>query len=466
MKDHEKRALKGIRIRTFNTCMIILSALIFAYLIYQLIILPRQYYQLVDQSRDYLVCQQDAADLSSASDYLTEQVQLCVQNLDIQYMENYFYEVHVTRRRENAVADLERHQTNQAVRDSLQAALTCSNDLMDREIYAMKLIALANDFPEEALPEEVRTVQLKAVDAALAPEEMIELARTMVFDLEYQDAKALIRTHLDDYLNEIFSVLEEQQAGSETALGRTLVRQRLMICMLFVLNVITFVVITLLIVRPLTIYISRIKENHLLDITGSYEFKYLALTYNDIYELNASNQALLAQKAEHDALTGLMNRGAFDELTQLLHNSPLPFALLIADVDHFKNINDTFGHEAGDQALKKVAVTLQHIFRSTDYVARLGGDEFAVIMTELGEENRKVVEEKVQRMNQLLMNPSDGQPQLSISAGVAFSERGFAEDLFRKADRALYDMKRNGRKGCCIYDASASSLVSGQRDPS
>ena len=80
----------------------------------------------------------------------------------------------------------------------------------------------------------------------------------------------------------------------------------------------------MLIVKPLQLYINCIKEEKRLDITGSYEFKYLALTYNDIYEVKASHEALLRHRAEHGPLTGLINQGAFDQMKQFFMINPFP----------------------------------------------------------------------------------------------------------------------------------------------
>ena len=457
------QTLKGVKIRTFNIFMIAVSCVVFLCLIYDTVIMPAHYHHLIAHTDEYILCENDANSLSAASDYLTEQVRLYVENMDIRYMDNYFEEIHVAQRREKALAELSSHDTTDAVRHALESALECSNDLMEREIYAMELVSTANGYAESSLPEEVRRIQLKAADAALSPDEMIEKARTMVFDSGYQDAKALIRSHLDYFLDGIISSMAQRQADSAQAMGAAISLQRLLIILLFVINVITFVVITVLIVRPLTIHIRHIKENNLLEITGSYEFKYLAITYNDIYELNAANQAMLTQKAEHDPLTGLMNRRAYDDLTPILKKAAMPLALVLIDVDQFKLVNDLHGHEAGDLILKKISALLLQAFRSTDYVIRFGGDEFAVVMTDIAFEGRHVLEEKIAMLNRILKEPDDQLPPVSLSVGAAFSGHGFRDDLFALADRALYEVKESGRCGCriCLAEDSKAEVSAG-----
>ena len=246
--------------------------------------------------------------------------------------------------------------------------------------------------------------------------------------------------------------MQDKQMGSAQELGRIMTYQRICISALFVLNTITFVLVIVLIVRPLQIYINCIKEEKMLQIAGSYEFKYLALTYNDIYEVNTANEVLLRHRAEHDPLTGVINRGAFEQMRELLKATQKSIALLIIDVDKFKLVNDGYGHEMGDKILRKVAAEIQDEFRGQDYVARIGGDEFAVIMTECTEDLKPVIQKKVESINKRLTHPDDGLPEVSLSIGIAFSPKGFPEELYSMADRALYIVKENGRCGCHFYE--------------
>lgn len=199
-----------------------------------------------------------------------------------------------------------------------------------------------------------------------------------------------------------------------------------------------------------------------MEITGAYEFKYLALTYNDIYELNAANEMLLRHQAEHDPLTGILNRGAFDQAKKILQLKPRPIALLLIDVDKFKQINDGWGHETGDKVLKKVARMLEENFRASDIPARIGGDEFAVILDDSAPQKQQALKQKIQSMNRQLSCPKDGLPPVSLSVGGAFSQTGFSDDLYRMADAALYTVKENGRNGCRFYENGMK--LSGERD--
>jgi diguanylate cyclase len=156
-----------------------------------------------------------------------------------------------------------------------------------------------------------------------------------------------------------------------------------------------------------------------------------------------------------DGLTQLANRTYFDEklgeLIKIHHRHKDVFSLLLIDVDNFKEVNDRFGHQAGDRILKGVAFNLRSALRESDFVARFGGDEFAVLlMRSSGKSAIDVAHKlcKVQQENRLLLDGVD--PGVTVSIGV--SEAGdddTAESLLKRADQALYRVKSEGRNGVC-----------------
>ena len=183
-------------------------------------------------------------------------------------------------------------------------------------------------------------------------------------------------------------------------------------------------------------------------------YRFLAVTYNKIYLENQETQKLIRHEAEHDALTDALNRGSFEKILSIYEKGQSDFAMIICDVDSFKTVNDTYGHAVGDEILKKVASLLQKAFRSIDYVCRIGGDEFAVIMVDMTTDLTNTIKEKINLVNDLLSNPADGLPPVSLSVGVAFSDRQDpGESIFKDADHALYHVKQHGKHGCGFYGA-------------
>ena len=158
------------------------------------------------------------------------------------------------------------------------------------------------------------------------------------------------------------------------------------------------------------------------------------------------------QQANFDALTGLPNRSMFhDRLEQEIRKSVrsgLPLALMFIDLDHFKEINDTLGHDAGDALLKEVAQRLSACIRHTDTVARLGGDEFTVILGEL--DDVEAVERGAHAMLQSLAEPFKLRAEtiyLSASIGITLFPHDATEldALCKNADQAMYAAKNQGR---------------------
>ena len=182
------------------------------------------------------------------------------------------------------------------------------------------------------------------------------------------------------------------------------------------------------------------------------QVRHLAGTYNKVYLENQETQRLIRHQAEHDALTQALNRGSFEKLLHIYETGDPPFALILIDVDIFKSVNDTYGHAVGDSILKKVTNQLKTAFRSIDYVCRIGGDEFSVIMIEMTSNLKYTIEEKINAVNAELAKAEDGLPAISLSVGVAFSDRQNPSDsIFKDADKALYHVKENGRNGCWFY---------------
>ena len=158
----------------------------------------------------------------------------------------------------------------------------------------------------------------------------------------------------------------------------------------------------------------------------------------------------LEHKATHDGLTGLINRTGY-ELVIKEFEEEVNVGFLMMDVDCFKAVNDTYGHDVGDKVLQTIAKLLKGTFRTSDYVIRLGGDEFAIILPSVTDENAFAIKNKIEKINVSLEKMGDEFPRVSVSAGLAFASVGFTEDLFKRADKAMYHSKQTTRR-CCSID--------------
>ncbi|GIV10325.1 MAG: hypothetical protein KatS3mg019_2416 [Fimbriimonadales bacterium] len=174
-------------------------------------------------------------------------------------------------------------------------------------------------------------------------------------------------------------------------------------------------------------------------------------------ELTEANRAL-AQAAITDGLTGLKNHRAFQEalhsLGQMAERLRQPLTLIMFDIDHFKQFNDSFGHPAGDELLRQVAQVLRDSARAYDVAARYGGEEFALLLPNTTLEQAVQVAERLLGAIQAIKNPHRA---ISASFGVAIYRFGTPPaTLLYEADAALYRAKRNGRAQVCIYQPDAA----------
>lgn len=175
--------------------------------------------------------------------------------------------------------------------------------------------------------------------------------------------------------------------------------------------------------------------------------------FYDLSERNRYEEQLI-KLAHYDSLTGLGNRAKLHEeidfLIQKSHRISSPFAVLFGDLDHFKQINDSLGHEAGDLLLRTVARRLYKCLRRGDSVARLGGDEFVILLQDVNKfEGVVTVAEKLIRRIKRPIRLGNQVVHVSMSFGIALypTDGDNAQTLLRNADSALYDAKAKGR-GC------------------
>lgn len=452
--DNKESTLKGLRIQSLSLWMVGATIVVSLLIGSGIVDAMRHHRDLADVTQKYILTQNNVKDLLMGTDYLTEQARFYVVTGDCGYAEAYFREADVDRRRDGALEEirnnLQGHDDN-ALRMS-EEALDLSNELMDLEIHSMKLAALAFGEDIDGLAPEIRDYSLTEEEMALSVQEKSQAAFRLIFGPEYSGEKRKIEEKLEGVSESAIAICSAQQVTSEMGMRSALIRQGVYTVLIVLLVVLSYIMIAVLILRPIRIYVNCIKNNHVLDITGAYEFKYFAATYNNVYEMSLEQQDVLRRKAECDALTGLLNRQAFEQLKQQLHGIRMPIALLLIDVDVFKSINDTYGHEVGDQALIKVAQLLSQSFRTADYVLRIGGDEFAVVMEKMQSEKKQIISDKIDKINWELQHPVGDFPKYSVSVGAAFSENGYEDEIFRQADRALYHTKENGRCGYTFYN--------------
>ena len=443
----------GIQLRTASIFFAILAFLAAISLLFSDLSVTNGYLRMEQASSRYISAQFAASEMESASDYLTDRVRCFVVTGEIEYLNDFFEEVDVTRRRDRAVEDMEEliPDSDNSALSSLNTALSLSNELIEYENLAMRLTLEAGDYDLTLVPESISGITLSPDDQALSPEELRDKAQQLVFDNNYMHYKDRIRENVNLCTQSLIrsSSQELDQASAKLSLLVNIQTGLTIVFLLIVLSIV--VLITLMVRKPLTDLVKKMQEQKTVTPTGVEELRFVTRTYNSILQENREAREKLSHEASHDALTGLFNRGAYDLLMESADTEHM--ALLLIDVDHFKSVNDTYGHAVGDRVLKRVADILRQSFRSVDFLCRIGGDEFAVVMTRVNSSMRQIVLNKIARANEMLQHPKDDLPPVSLSVGVAFSDRDNPQgDIFRDADTALYRVKKAGRKGCMVYE--------------
>lgn len=254
----------------------------------------------------------------------------------------------------------------------------------------------------------------------------------------------------------------EQEIGlNKSRLADRVEEQILEIAVVLIIAYLIAVIVGLLVYRKIewhfNLFIERLQsaahENHPVsgEMISIQEFDTLAQTMNEQLEKRATLQQQLEQLAQKDPLTNLYNRRRMDELLSLevarTKRNSQPFCLVICDIDHFKNVNDTFGHEVGDQVICAVAKILHSSLREQDSVARWGGEEFLIALPETQMEEAEKVAHKLRVLCENHTIDNEGKSiNFTLTFGVdLFDGSKDIKAVIAAADHALYQGKNQGR---------------------
>lgn len=449
MNENNKKKHDGISLRTAYVWIIVGAVIVSGLMLYSTFRLTNTFHKLSGATNEYIDLDKAAYELMDASDYLTEKVQRFTVDGNMQYLEEYFEEAFETNRREDAIEKMSQNPNSEAALAQLQLALNESKDLMNLEYYAMKLVIEAKGYTD--YPEILKDVVLTPEDSALSPEDKMRLATKTVLGDLYYAKKDLIRVNMKESLKELEKLTRSTEENAVQSLSTELIIVRIII-IIEVLGIIFMIWLTSRLgINPVLRAVEKIKDDSPIPEMGANEFRYLARTYNKMYSVYKTSVEHLNYKASHDELTSVYNRSGYDLLLSALDFNTT--YLLLFDIDDFKHINDTYGHEMGDLVLQRVAKTLSSYFRSDDYVCRIGGDEFVVFMVHSDEHQHALIASKINRINYELSKEEDGIQPTSISVGIAHgSGAETATILFEQADEALYETKRKGKHGYTFYE--------------
>lgn len=282
MKKDSPVSKDGISLRMLHIAMIVCAVIISLLLIFSTYQSSSVFSTLSKATGNYIVRQKAAHDLMEASDYLTEMVQRFTLEGDKQYIDDYFEEAFVSRRREASITSMTENEAEENLLSRLQEAMNESTSLMYREYYAMKLVIEAKEIRD--YPETLRAIELKEEDMFLSADEKMELAQEMVLGTEYYGRKEVIRTKLKSSLQTLDKLMTTTRQKTTDELNREMTVIRLAIIVLTIVILFLIWLTAKLGTNPLIRAEASIAKEEPIEVKGAREFRNLARGYNRMHE--------------------------------------------------------------------------------------------------------------------------------------------------------------------------------------
>lgn len=382
-------------------------------------------------------------DFLLGSDNLTENARLFSETGDIDYLNGYFYEAKECRHRDKAIENLKEILTDENKLYLIDKAMNESLQLMRKEYYSMKLTSIAYDIPASMLPDEIINVELEPGDTELTKAELKYKAREILFDKDYAYEKNRIVDSAKVFLTDMAEGSEEEYLAISEKSGFYAKNQIFVVIFALLLVAVMNYFLYAYMVLPLVHARADIQKGKTINMPKFIlEMDALGTAYNMVLSDNMEFISKLGIQAKTDHLTGVGNRAAYEAYTKYLQNNKKEVIMLIFDVNKMRDVNNTQGHEAGDELLKKVTRCISDIFADSkmENCFRIGGDEFVAYITDQPENKAY---EYIHEFNERQKDYG-----ISISVGYAYAKdisQISHKDLFKIADQKMYEDKRKSR---------------------
>lgn len=405
-----------------------------------------------------------ASDLLNTSDYLTDEARTFAVTRDKRHLSNYLQQLEVTKTREKTLEQIKKLGTESEEIELVERAKSDSDKLVLVEIHALRLVLEAQGVAENNMPSPIRAQALSIEEIGLTPTGKLEKARLLLFDSQYEANRKEAFQSISDFKQVVRLRLLKEEKSADLSTSGSLNLQIILALIVLVAIAGVLIIIYLEMTRPIEGYIKTLENNNEEGVNlvpmGTKEMRVLAETFNQRTNLLYAAQQELTKLATTDFLTGSSNRRMFLELgekeVRRAERYGHPLSVLMLDVDHFKSVNDGYGHCCGDQVLQFLVRKGQEILRPSDILGRLGGEEFAVILPETDSETAFKVAERLRlAYEQASFRTDDGNKMgVTVSIGVVSRQPGELgmENILNRADKALYLAKNSGRN-CCVLGA-------------
>ena len=256
---------RGISLRRVNIIMLVVSVLLSVGLFLAMNKTTKIYEETHEYTQKFIEWRSSSYDLQRASDYLTEMMQDFTVTGDREYLDNYFTEANVTKRRENALKVLGQDHARSAAYRDLSAAMDESVRLMEREYYAARLTVMAYGYDVSEYPEEIQNVKLMSPDMDMTSQQMKEMAMLMMHGDEYRKRKEVISSHMENCLKLLDEEMKEEQGKYAEKLRKQVVFEHILTVMIIVILLGIVLLTYRLVILPLknSVDLIRDEEDHL-----------------------------------------------------------------------------------------------------------------------------------------------------------------------------------------------------------
>ena len=440
MTNQEKEVYKSISIRTFGIIMIVVALIMAVILQLSIHDVKEASNQTQEFTNIYIDGQISLMATKSDSDSMIERVRSFVATGKEKFLQDYVNNLIDQETRTAVFQETIDKLNNTSTYSRLLDSMDKINDMIVLEMHSLKL-AISGYGIDEAKYSDVLTLpEFGEEEKKMSDQEKIAKANDLLYNDDYQNIRSAFVEDVDYCIDELTKITSQYREDNYAIITRLQNRQRLAVTISLILVILDVLTFWIFIVRPLSKNIEHIEKGEFLDIKGLEDVRIMADAYNRMFERIERDKEKLSYEASHDSLTGLLNRNAYNFQMRQLDGKE--FCFLLLDVDDFKGFNDTFGHDVGDKVLQKIARVLSANVRSEDFVFRLGGDEFAIVLQGTTNKNREIIENKMEKIRNDLLQKDDDTPVIKISLGASFSSGELdVERIYKEADIALYQAK-------------------------
>ena len=449
MDNNKKKKGQGVPIHKLNTSMMILAVFIAIAMFVVMYFTSVIYKETHEVTQNLSKWRTSAYDLQVGSDYLTDRIRCFVVTGEKGYLDEYFEEANVTKRRDNALKNLESHRTYTDALNELRLAMSESSKLMDDEYAAAHLTVLAYGLNMDEFPDDIKNTELSSGELALPDRDKRERAIDLVFGEKYRKSKDIISEHMQACMDKLSEDIGNDQLAMASKLEGQLVLEDVLTVLMIIVVILLVVLNSRLVVRPLQNTVELIRDDKDLPMQGASEVRFLAKTYNRLRHTSINNEDQPLYDEMHDEETGLYNKAGYDFLMSNIDCETS--ALLFVEHDKYKEVVENKGQEVADKMTVLAAKQLRQTFRSHDYICRLDDGIIAVILINAAPSMTDLIKDKIKDVNSKLKFRDETLPTINLHMGGTFGEEGIDPDELEEHAKAAFEGLNEKHYGALFY---------------